>query len=249
MSASKGVLLSGTEVTVPAPQSMAAHPLKAVDITGEYRKAAEDVQPNGKMELTPPYGTHGFVNKVYRVGEDWVVNVYAYLHIKSDKVTFVLLHSGSFGHTESTDETKSTDNAEGYPRTVFSLWTEPESENVSHNPMTYDSKLDDDRYSYHIDYAETINMLGPGGKNPIVFQPMYNDTFSAQLMGSTTNTPPYLNFFQSGSGQIRGLSVLHTKFGSSSAINFKFGSGRIENPDQVVGIIPTSIEIRRSEFD
>ncbi|KAF9054918.1 hypothetical protein BDP27DRAFT_1513884 [Rhodocollybia butyracea] len=223
MSASNIDLLSGTKAAVPGPfQSMIAHSLEAVEITSDYCKAAADV-PNGKMELIPPYGTHGFVNKVYKMGS-WVVNVYAYLHINSDKVTFVLLHSGSFGSTDNTEST----NDEGYPRTGFSVSTGPESEDMFHNPMTYDSKLDDDRYSYHIDYAETINMLGPGGKNPIVFPPTYSDSFSGQLMGATPvppQFPPQLAFFP------------------------KLSHARVSSPDQVVGVIPYHMEIGRSEFN
>ncbi|KAF9064008.1 hypothetical protein BDP27DRAFT_1426309 [Rhodocollybia butyracea] len=140
---------------------------KAVEITSDFKPSAHGHghTPYSEQQLTPPFGTKGFVNQVYRVnGANWTLNVYAYRHINSNNVTLVVLHSGSTSVFQ----------------TLFTLWTTPASVYQFHRPLTSDSDISDITHVYHIEYKDNINMLGPDGKNPIVFQTIYKDNFTAQ---------------------------------------------------------------------
>ncbi|KAF9065451.1 hypothetical protein BDP27DRAFT_53805 [Rhodocollybia butyracea] len=64
----------------------------------------------------------------------------------------------------------------------------------SQYPETYESDLGDGRYSYSINYTNTINMIGPDGKNPVPFQTVYRETFVSYRIDSPD--PTYLKFTQ-----------------------------------------------------
>ncbi|KAF9023634.1 hypothetical protein BDP27DRAFT_1457219 [Rhodocollybia butyracea] len=182
--------------------SMAADFPNAVEITSDFKASA--AKPTGVVKkLTPAYGTKGFSNQIYRVvNSDWLLDVYAYRHANSDDVTVIVLHSGS-----TPSEPKNL--------TGFTFWTTTDYR--SHYPTGYDADLGDEKFSYHIDYAVDINMIGPDGRNPILFSLLYNETFTAQLMGSASNEPPYLTWAQMP-GRIHGMSVFNTKFKVGTSI-------------------------------
>ncbi|KAF9047232.1 hypothetical protein BDP27DRAFT_694732 [Rhodocollybia butyracea] len=176
-------MMDNTELS----QSVVADFPNAIEITRDNVKAAGNGPSGVEMYLTPPHGTKGFTNQIYQLGEEWILDVYAYRHANSRDVTVIVVHSGSIPHPSP-----------GAPITwmnKFSLGTTPATLYKSHHPMTYDSDLGDDRYSYLIDYTNNINMIGPDGKNPIVFRAIYKETFTTGIMGATNN-PNNLQFVQ-----------------------------------------------------
>ncbi|KAF9047229.1 hypothetical protein BDP27DRAFT_1434392 [Rhodocollybia butyracea] len=160
--------------------------------------------PSGVVKkLTPPYGTQGFSNQIYRVvNTDWMLDVYAYRHANSDDVTVIVLHSGS---------TPSEPNN----NTGFTFWTTTDYR--FHYPTGYDADLGDGKFSYHINYAVDINMMGSDGRNPIAVPLLYSESYTGQLMGSASNEPPHLTWAQMP-GRIHGLSVFNTKFKVGTSI-------------------------------
>jgi len=188
---------------------------KAVEITGHYVKPISFGVVN---KLTPPFGTRGFLHQVYQIGQpDWTLDVYAYRHAHSNDVTVIVLHSGSSSSMIN----------------MSALWTTPATANEFHYPVTYDSKLGDDRYSYHIDYTRDINMIGPDGKNPISIELQYSETFIAQFMSSVVESGA-LHFTQ-GSGQIYGMSVFNASLEVDTALSIGFAQLRMVPNATVTG--------------
>ncbi|KAF9065453.1 hypothetical protein BDP27DRAFT_1404792, partial [Rhodocollybia butyracea] len=177
---------------------------KAIEIPSGYAKATRGGKPSGVEEhLTPPHGTRGFVNQTFKLSEtNWILDVYGYRHANSNNVTLIILHSGF---------------SPNY-LTVYTLWTTPETLRKSQHPATYEEDLGDYRYSYRIDYTNTINMLKPDGKNSDPFQAVYRETFVSFRVDSPD--PTYLKFRQY-SGQIYGLSIFNTSFELGSSITIE----------------------------
>ncbi|KAF9062846.1 hypothetical protein BDP27DRAFT_1336033 [Rhodocollybia butyracea] len=190
---------------VGASQSMVADFPNAIAITRTEFNASAHIPRAVEKQLDPPLGTKGFSNQIYKVdGTNWTLDVYAYRHANSNNVTLIVLHSG-FSEAIMTS---------------FVLWTTPESASQFQYPVTYDSQLDDDRYSYTIDSTYSINMIGPDGKNPIVFKAIYRETFISQFMAGGIgqgNGPTYLSFAQL-SGQTYGMSVFNASFEVGTSI-------------------------------
>ncbi|KAF9061519.1 hypothetical protein BDP27DRAFT_1337916 [Rhodocollybia butyracea] len=193
----------------------------------DYVKAV--AQPSFAIErhLTPPYGTRGYSHQIYKGprGTDWTVNVHAYRHANSDNITLILLHSGYSEYD-----------------TTFTLWTNPRQTGSAHYPIRYDSGDRENGYSYHIDYTESINMIGPDGRNPIVFRAQYKETFIAQPMGLPGG--PYDGLqFQQAPGRIHGMSVFNAsvKLPYTVWIYFRQESYRTGHPDSSVGRIEIKV--------
>ncbi|KAF9059362.1 hypothetical protein BDP27DRAFT_1431460 [Rhodocollybia butyracea] len=90
---------------------------------------------------------------------------------------------------------------------------------------SYDSEVGDERFSYHIDDKRTFNMIGPDGKNPVVVQTVYKETFIA----------PGMIFVYIG-GQmaptdIHGMTVFDASFEVGSS--FVIGFASATDPDTV----------------
>ncbi|KAF9072112.1 hypothetical protein BDP27DRAFT_1361354 [Rhodocollybia butyracea] len=172
-------------------------------------------------QLSPPAGTRGFMNQVYQVpiagrrdqnlNMQWIVDVYAYRHAKSNNVTLIVLHSGLVQGIPDTSGT-----------TTFELWTTPETAYKFQYPVSYNSKLGNNKYSYSIDYTQDINMTGPDGKNSIVFKAVYKETFDEPYMEGSVGH--HLKIVQPGDGQIHGMSVFNASFevGTSMVIGELF---------------------------
>ncbi|KAF9054919.1 hypothetical protein BDP27DRAFT_1408714 [Rhodocollybia butyracea] len=166
---------------------------------------SNDFKANIEQQLTPPFGTKGFLHQTFFVrGTNWTLNVYAYRHFKSDDVTLIIVHSGS--------------TPSWALQIACTFWTTPGSTDQLQRPLTYDTKIEDDKYTYHIDYTNDINMMGPDGKNPIVFKTIYKDNFTAQGMAAIVDEPGKLGFWE-WDGPIYGLSIFHTSFKVGDSIS------------------------------
>jgi len=203
---------------------------KAIEVPSDYVKATG--RDSIEQHLTPPYGTKGFVTFPHKVdGTNWILDVYGYRHANSDNVTLIIVHSGSI-----------TSGGMFIWPTLFTLWTTPETIHKSQYPETYESNLGDSRYSYRTDYTNTINMIGPDGRNPVPFQIVYKETFVSRRLDTQElpQDPTYLKFAQYP-GPIHGLSIFNTSFEVGSSISIELGHGiLISGPGS---IIPTPNEI------
>ncbi|KAF9059365.1 hypothetical protein BDP27DRAFT_1341601 [Rhodocollybia butyracea] len=200
---SRNALITAMMDNMKLSQFMAANLPKELEFTSDYIKAAAEASSVTEKHLVPPHGTRGFFNDhCYIAQGKWTADVYAYRHAKSDKVTVIILHSGSISTT-----------------TGFSLRTEPKALFKAHYPRKYDSRNGGD-YNYHIEHAETFNMIGPDGKNAIVFKPSYKETFTGQFM-EVRDDPTYLQFDEE-KGQIHGMSVLNISAQAGTSINIAF---------------------------
>ncbi|KAF9065456.1 hypothetical protein BDP27DRAFT_1331905 [Rhodocollybia butyracea] len=157
---------------------------KAIKIPSDYVKATEGGKPDSvEQHLTPPYGTRGFINQVYSVeGTNWILDLYGYRHANSNNVTVIIVHSG----------TVSSENII-WPVTVFRIWTTPATIHKFQYPETYEEDLGDSRYS-SLTTRNTINMIGPDGRNPVPFEIVYRETFVSYRIDSPD--PVYLKFTQ-----------------------------------------------------
>ncbi|KAF9064127.1 hypothetical protein BDP27DRAFT_1426151 [Rhodocollybia butyracea] len=197
-------------------QPMAANFPKAVEITNDFKASADE--PTGIVKrLTPPSGTRA--SKAYQVdGTNWILDVYGYRHANSNNVTVIILHSGSTPNSGSIfDKFK-----------YFTLWTTPATSRQFHYPLTYDSKIEDGKYSYRIDYTHNINMIGPDGRNPIPVELQYSETFIAQLIENNAD-PLYLKFWQVP-GRIHGMSVFNTSYEGNPTLSI----GKLSRDSELV---------------
>ncbi|KAF9059056.1 hypothetical protein BDP27DRAFT_1371895 [Rhodocollybia butyracea] len=194
LDASYDAVLKAIMENEKSQSGMAADFPDAIEIT---RSTKESLGSSIETQLNPPFGTKGFSNQTYKVaGTDWNLNVYAYRHANSNDVTLIVLHSGSISGAMN----------------LSVLWTTPATAYKFQYPVTYDSKLGDDRYSYTIDYTNSINMIGPDGKNPIVFKasikkPLLHRAWQVSLLTHTWG------FFKCGLGKFMESlsSVFHSK--------------------------------------
>ncbi|KAF9065845.1 hypothetical protein BDP27DRAFT_1424461 [Rhodocollybia butyracea] len=173
-----------------------------VEITSDHVEAATDEPSRLERHLTPPLGTRGFIHlrqTLNHAGHTWTVDVYAYRHAESEEVTVVIVHSG-ITHNEVFFEMNFGNSPEGI-----------------HNPVTYDSEVGNGNYSYHIEYVDNINMIGPDGRNPIVFRAIYKDTFIGQEMGRRYDVPSMR--FSQLAGPIHGLTLYNASFRVGTSVD------------------------------
>ncbi|KAF9043700.1 hypothetical protein BDP27DRAFT_1346971 [Rhodocollybia butyracea] len=229
--------LHGSDLPYVSSQSMATDFPLAIEITATVKSVLISFSSGAgssiDKQLNPPTGTRGFMNQVYRVPGvffktpnipvpfltpnipvsdiEWIVDVYAYRHAKLNNVTLIVLHSGWLQDC-----------------TVFDLWTTPETAYKFQYPLSYNSKLEDGKYSYIIDYKHDVNMIGPDGKNPIVFKAVYKETFDElEIWGSVGQHLKMIqgpDYRKKGlTSQIHGMSVFNASFevGTSMFIEFK----------------------------
>ncbi|KAF9066108.1 hypothetical protein BDP27DRAFT_1365837 [Rhodocollybia butyracea] len=67
-----------------------------------------------------------------------------------------------------------------------------------------------EKMTIQIDYTKHINMIGPDGKNPIGFKPVYKETFTAQFMRAREE-PNFLEITHAH-GRIYGMSLFNVSF-------------------------------------